>query len=77
MRLSKEAERLVDDILANRPAYFSKNQIREKLLAELSSRFRKQCEAIVFQVYFIAVFFLKSIYLLFFTGLLVMYSQII
>uniref|UniRef100_A0A915BNN3 BOD1/SHG1 domain-containing protein n=1 Tax=Parascaris univalens TaxID=6257 RepID=A0A915BNN3_PARUN len=49
MRLSKEAERLVDDILANRPAYFSKNQVREKLLAELSSRFRKQCEAIVFQ----------------------------
>uniref|UniRef100_A0A0M3HSQ8 L27 domain-containing protein n=1 Tax=Ascaris lumbricoides TaxID=6252 RepID=A0A0M3HSQ8_ASCLU len=49
VRLSKEAERLVDDILANRPAYFSKNQIREKLLAELSSRFRKQCEAIVFQ----------------------------
>ncbi|KHN72129.1 hypothetical protein Tcan_16376 [Toxocara canis] len=48
-KLSAEAERLVDDILANRPAYFTKNQVREKLLDELNSRFRKQCESIVFQ----------------------------
>ncbi|VDK55291.1 unnamed protein product [Anisakis simplex] len=48
-KLCAEAERLVDDVLASRSMYLTKNEVREKLLRELNSRFRKRCEAIVFQ----------------------------